>query len=196
MPVVVGKAGRIGKANGRNPMMHKQRKSDMPVVPMKPSNKASNKAAEMVEGRGVAKRNVKEQNRPRTQCRTSLPNALTRVRQAARRDKKAKFTALLHQVTLERLRTSFATMNRDAAPGVDGVTWEKYEANLEENLKALHVRLQRGAYWAKPSRRTYIPKADGRQRPLGIASLEDKLVQRSVAEVMNAIYEEDFLGFS
>ncbi len=177
-------------------MMHKQRKSDRPVVPMKPSNKVGSTAPERVEGRGLAKRNVGEQNRPRTQRRTRLPSALPRVRQAARRNKEAKFTALFHHVTQESLRTSFMALSRDAAPGVDGVTWEQYEQDLEENLEDLHGRLQRGAYRARPSRRTYIPKADGRQRPLGVAALEDKLVQRSVVEVMNAIYEEDFLGFS
>lgn len=195
-PAEVGEVGRIGKVGDRNPMTHEQRKSDRLVVPVKSSNNARSRAAETVEGRSLAKRNAGEQNRPRTQCRTRLPSELARVRQAARKDRKAKFTALLHHVTLESLRTSFAALRRNAAPGVDGVTWGTYGAALEENLRDLHARLHRGAYRAKPSRRTYIPKADGRQRPLGIAALEDKLVQRSVVEVMNAIYEEDFLGFS
>lgn len=196
LPTAVGEVGRIGKVGDRNPMTRGQRKSDRLVVPVKPSNNARSRAAETVEGRSLAKRNAGEQNRPRTQCRTRLPSELLRVRQAARKDRKAKFTALLHHVTLESLRTSFAALRRNAAPGVDGVTWETYGAGLEENLRDLHARLHRGAYRAKPSRRTYIPKADGRQRPLGIAALEDKLVQRSIVEVMNAIYEEDFLGFS
>jgi retron-type reverse transcriptase len=102
----------------------------------------------------------------------------------------------MHHVTVDRLRNAFLQLRRNAAPGVDGVTWEQYAVDLEGNIEGLHARLHQGAYRAKPSRRTYIPKADGRQRPLGIASLEDKLVQRAVAEVMNAIYEEDFLGFS
>jgi group II intron reverse transcriptase/maturase len=121
---------------------------------------------------------------------------LDRVRQAARRDKGAKFTALLHHVTVDRLRRAFWTLKRQAAPGVDGVTWSQYRENLEGNLHDLHARLHRGAYRAKPTRRRYIPKADGRLRPLGIAALEDKLVQRAVVEVLNAVHETDFLGFS
>jgi RNA-directed DNA polymerase len=176
--------------------MNGQRKSDSSVLPTKPPNKARAPAAEVVEGRELAMGNVSQQNAPRTQRRTSAPNALARVRQAARRDKEAKFTALLHHVTPERLKAVFFELKRKAAPGVDGVTWKQYEAGLETNVRELHGRLQRGAYRAKPSRRMYIPKADGRQRPLGIASLEDKLVQRAVVEVLNAIYEVDFLGFS
>jgi group II intron reverse transcriptase/maturase len=196
-PTADGAAGRIGKADGRTPMMHDSGRSDRPVVPTKPSNNADPSAAERVEGRGLAKGNTDEQNAPRTQRRTVVaPNALDRVRQRASKDRKAKFTTLLHHVTVDRLREAFLQLQRKAAPGVDGVTWEQYAANLEDHLAGLHAQLQRGAYRAKPSRRTYIPKADGRQRPLGIASLEDKLVQRAVAEVMNAIYEEDFLGFS
>jgi len=192
-----GAAGRIGKAQGRTPMMHDSGKSDRPVVPTKPSNKADLSAAEGVEGRGLAKGNTDEQNAHRTQSRElSAPSALDRVRKIARQDRKAKFTTLLHHVTVDRLREAFLQLRKKASPGVDGVTWEQYATNLEDNLEGLHAGLHRGAYRAKPSRRAYIPKADGRQRPLGIASLEDKIVQRAVAEVMNAIYEEDFLGFS
>jgi RNA-directed DNA polymerase len=195
-PTEDGAVGRIGKAGGRTPMMNGQRKSDRLEVPTKPPNKAGKPAAEGVEGRSLAKGNAGEQNTPRTQSRTSVPSALTRVRQAARRDKEAKFTALFHHVTVDRLRNAFMALSRHAAPGVDGVTWEAYRARLEDNLQSLHERLHRGAYQVRPSRRVYIPKADGRQRPLGIAALEDKLVQRAVVEVMNAIYEQDFLGFS
>jgi len=177
-------------------MMNGERKSDRAVVPTKPPNKARETAAEVVEGRDLAKRNASEQNTFRTQCREGVPSALERVRQAARRDKEAKFTALLHHVTVDRLRDAFTALSRRAAPGVDGVRWEAYREKLEKNLQALHGRLHVGTYRAKPSRRTYIPKADGRQRPLGVAALEDKIVQRAVVEVMNAIYEEDFLGFS
>ena len=192
-----GAAGRIGKAQGRTPMMHDSGKSDRPVVPTKPSNKADPSAAEGVEGRGLAKGNTDEQNAHRTQSRElSAPSALDRVRKRARQDRKAKFTTLLHHVTVDRLREAFLQLRKKASPGVDGVTWEQYATNLEDNLEGLHAGLHRRAYRAKPSRRAYIPKADGRQRPLGIASLEDKIVQRAVAEVMNAIYEEDFLGFS
>ncbi|EQD70693.1 RNA-directed DNA polymerase (Reverse transcriptase), partial [mine drainage metagenome] len=123
-------------------------------------------------------------------------NALDRVRRVARRDKEARFTALLHHVTVERLRAAYQGLRPDAAPGVDGVTWHAYRQDLERHLQDLHGRLHRGTYRAKPSRRVYIPKADGRLRPLGIAALEDKIVQRAVVEVLNAIYEEDFLGFS
>jgi RNA-directed DNA polymerase len=178
-------------------MMNEDGKSDGPVVPTKPPNNAPRGVAEVVEGRGSAKGNAGQQNMPRTQRRNEgMPSALDRVREAARRDGKMRFTALFHHVTIDRLRASFLALRRKAAAGVDGVTWEQYAENLEENLQDLHARLQTGAYRAKPSRRVFIPKADGRQRPLGIVTLEDKLVQRAVVEVLNAIYEEDFLGFS
>ena len=177
-------------------MMNGQGKSDRPVVPTKPPNNAGASAAEVVEGRGLAKGNMDQQTANRTQCRPDAPSALERVRQAAKKDRKARFTALLHHVTVDRLREAFFSLKKKAAPGVDGVTWEQYGTGLEKNVRGLHDRLHRGAYRAKPSRRTYIPKADGRQRPLGIASLEDKVVQRAVVEVLNAIYEVDFLGFS
>ena len=166
------------------------------MVPAKRPNKAAQAVAEAVEGRGLAKGNTGGQNASRTQSRTDAQHALDRVREAARKDKEVKFTALLHHVTVDRLRAAYFRLERKAAPGVDGVTWEQYGAGLEENLRDLHMRLHRGAYRAKPSRRAYIPKADGRQRPLGIAALEDKIVQRAMVEVMNAIYEVDFLGFS
>lgn len=152
--------------------------------------------AEAMEGRGPTKGNADEQNAHRTQRRIGAPSALDRVREAARRDRKARFTALFHHVTIDALRDAFFSLKKRAAPGVDRVTWEQYAVSLEERLKDLHGRLHHGAYRAKPSRRVAIPKADGRQRLLGIASLEDKIVQRAVVEVMNAIYEVDFLGFS
>ena len=124
-----------------------------------------------------------------------MPNGLERVREVARRDKDARFTALLHHVTSARLYAAYLAIRPEAAPGVDGVTWASYGQNLEDNLKDLHARVHSGAYRAKPSRRAYIPKADGRLRPLGIASLEDKIVQRAVVEVLNAVYEVEFLGF-
>lgn len=196
-PAGDGTAGRTGKACSHEPVMNDAGKSDEPIVPVKRPNKAARAVAEAVEGRGEAKGNAAKRNADRTQSRSSPAHSeLDRVRSSARKDKEAKFTALLHHVTVERLRTAFMQLKRNAAPGVDGVTWAQYGERLEENLRELHARLHRGAYRAKPSRRTYIPKADGRQRPLGIASLEDKLVQRAVVEVMNAIYEEDFLGFS
>jgi RNA-directed DNA polymerase len=176
-------------------MTNDQRKSDTLVVPAKSPNNAE-EAAEAMEGRRVAKGNAGQQNTRRTQCRVSVPSALDRVRQVARKDRKAKFTALYHHLTIERLSAAFHALKRNAAPGVDGVTWEQYAANLQEHLQELHARLHRGAYRAKPSRRVNIPKADGRLRPLGIASLEDKIVQRAVVEVLNCIYETDFLGFS
>ena len=156
----------------------------------------ANADGEPVEGRRPAKGNTGRQNAPRTQSRTSVPSALDRVREVAERQKEARFTALLHHVTLDLLREAFLDLKRRAAAGVDGVTWKDYAPDLEEKLQDLHARVHRGAYRAKPSRRVYIPKADGRQRPLGIAALEDKIVQRAVVEVMNSIYEVDFLGFS
>jgi len=150
-----------------------------------------------VEGRGLAKGNPPGCNAVRTQGRTAAPSALERVRQAAARDRKQRFTALLHHVyDGERLRAAYFALEREAAPGVDGETWQSYGENLEANLQDLSARLQRGAYRAKPVRRAYIPKADGRRRPLGVPALEDKIVQRAVVEVLNAIYETDFLGFS
>ena len=196
-PADDGTTGRTGKAWSLTPVMNEVGKSDEPIVPMKRPNNAARAVAEAVEGRGEAKGNAAKRNADRTQSRSSPAHSeLDRVRSKARKDKEAKFTALLHHLTVERLRAAFSQLKKNAAPGVDGVTWEQYGEQLEENLRELYARLHRGAYRAKPSRRTYIPKADGRQRPLGIASLEDKLVQRAVVEVMNAIYEEDFLGFS
>ena len=178
------------------PTMHGPQKSDGPIVPTKPSNNDASALAEGVEGRGPAKGNTDEQNATRTQRRTLAPTALERVREVATRDRKAKFTALLHHVTVDRLRTAFASLKRGAAAGVDGVTWDAYAQGLEARLLDLHARVHRGTYRATPSRRVYIPKPDGRMRPLGIAALEDKLVQRAIVEVLNAIYEAEFLGFS
>ena len=191
-----GALGRIGKHKGQTPMMYASGKSDCPVVPEKLPNNAGQPTAEVVEGRGQAKRNPSQQNTPRTQSRNGVPSALERVRQVARRDKGAKFTSLAHHVTLERLREAYYAIKREAAPGIDGVTWQQYGEQLEENLRGLYARLRRGSYRARPSRRAYIPKADGRLRPLGVAALEDKIVQGAVVEVLNAVYEEDFLGFS
>jgi group II intron reverse transcriptase/maturase len=176
--------------------MDEQGKSDGPVVPTKSPNKAAPAAAEAMEGRGPADRNTRQADAARTQRRTTAQSGLARVREAAKRDRKARLSALLHHVTVERLQTAFESLHKKAAAGVDGVTWAAYAQDLGRNIQDLHARLQRGAYRAKPSRRVYIPKADGRQRPLGISSLEDKLVQRAVVEVLNAIYETDFLGFS
>ncbi len=178
-------------------MMDERGKSDRPVVPEKSPNKAGPPAAEAMEGRGLAKGNLLEQNASRTPSRSDAPSALERVRQAAKEDKQMRFTALLHHIyDSEMLRTAYLGLKREAAPGVDGETWQHYGEALEDNLQDLSHRLKRGAYRAKPVRRVYIPKADGRQRPLGVPALEDKIVQRAAVEVMNAIYETDFLGFS
>lgn len=174
--------------------MHEPGKSDDPVLPAKPPNKAV--ATEAVEGRGSAKGNTDSTARAGRSAGQSVSPELDRVREAARRNKKARFTALLHHVDLDRLRAAYRALNPAAAPGVDGVTWAAYGAELEGNLERLLTRVHRGSYRAQPSRRAYIPKTDGRRRPLGIASLEDKIVQRAVVEVLNAIYETDFLGFS
>ena len=153
--------------------------------------------AEGMEGKGQAEGNPRQQNAPRTPRRDGALSALERVRQAASRDRKLRFTALLHHVyNLETLRAAYLSLKKEAAPGVDGETWRHYGEALEENLRDLSDRLKRGGYRAKPVRRVYIPKADGRQRPLGVTALEDKLVQRATVEVLNAIYETDFLGFS
>jgi group II intron reverse transcriptase/maturase len=163
---------------------------------MKPANKAGQPTAERVEPRAEAEGNTSEPRTRRTPSRESVPQGLDRVRQAAKERKKERFTALLHHVNVDLLRDAYFWLQRNAAPGVDGVTWQEYAQNLEANLVDLHARIHRGAYRALPSRRKYIAKPDGRQRPLGIAALEDKIVQRALVEVLNAIYEEDFLGFS
>ena len=178
-------------------MMNGRGKSDRSVVPEKPPNNAGHPATEVVEGSGLAKGNSPECNALRTQSRIGALNALERVRQAARRNRKQRFTALPHHVyDVARLRTAYFALKREAAPGVDGETWQHYGEGLEANLHDLSERLKRGAYRAKPVRRTYILKTDGRQRPLGVPTLEDKIVQRAAVEVLNAIYEVDFLGFS
>ena len=178
-------------------MMNGRGKSDRPVLPEKSPNKAGQPVAEGMEGRGRAKGNLRQQNASRTPCRTDAPSALERVRQTARRDRKLRFTALLHHIyNLETLRMAYFGIKREAAPGVDGETWRHYGERLETNLQYLSDRLRRGVYRAKPVRRVYIPKADGRQRPLGVTALEDKIVQRAAVEVLNAIYESDFLGYS
>jgi group II intron reverse transcriptase/maturase len=175
--------------------MRETRKSDRPIVPAKPPNKAA-AAAEVVEGRGLAKGNTAKRNAARTPRRSPALSELARVRAVATRDRKARFTALFHHLTVERLRVAYGELNPKAASGVDGVTWQQYAERLESNLEELHAGLQRGAYRARPSRRTYIPKSDGRLRPLGVAALEDKIVQRAAVGVLNAVYETDFLGFS
>lgn len=172
------------------------RQSDRPIVPQKLPNRVEEPEAEAVEGRGRAEGNLREQNASRTQGRSDAHSGLERVRAAAQ-DGKQRFTALLHHVyDLDRLRAAYTGLKKHAAAGVDGETWEHYGKDLEKNLQDLSVRLQRGAYRAKPVRRAYIAKADGRQRPLGVPTLEDKLVQRAAVEVFNAIYESDFLNFS
>jgi len=174
--------------------MNGHQKSDRFVVPANPPNKAA--AAEAGEGRKRTKGNADGKTRPGRSAGPGVSSALDRVRQVAQRDKEARFTALLHHVSLNRLYRAFDDLKKDAAPGVDGVTWHQYEQDLAANLRDLHERVQSGRYRASPSRRVYIPKADGRQRPLGIATLEDKVVQRAVTEVLNAVYEVDFRGFS
>ena len=171
-------------------------KSDGRVVPAKPPNKPAPAGAEVVEGRRPAEGNVAGKTRSGHRAGLSAPSALDRVRQVAQTDRDARFTALLHHVTVDRLREAYRALRPAAAAGMDGVTWSAYGRDLEANLGELHRRVHAGAYRAKPSRRAYIAKADGRQRPLGIASLEDKVLQRAVVEVLSAIYEEDFLGFS
>jgi group II intron reverse transcriptase/maturase len=178
-------------------MMDAHGKSDHSIVPTKPPNNAEAPAAEGVEGRERTKGNSPQRNTPRTQSRTGVPSPLERVRQVAKRERKQRFTALLHHVyDITQLRAAYVALKHDAASGVDGETWRHYGEHLEVNLQDLSERLQQGAYRAQPVRRVYIAKEDGRQRPLGVPALEDKLVQRAVVAVLNAIYESDFLGFS
>jgi retron-type reverse transcriptase len=180
--------------------MNDVEESDRSVVPVSQPNKAEPSvtmaAAEVGEGRGRTKENTSLSHTLSTQSEAGVSQGLRGVGQAAKERKQERFTALLHHLSVELLRESFYVLKRQAAPGVDGVTWQEYETGLEDRLIDLHSRVHRGAYRAQPSRRIYIPKADGRQRPLGIASLEDKIVQQAVATILNAIYEVDFKGFS
>ena len=187
-------------------MMHGHEKSNSVIVAEKPANKAEQPAAEQsaaeptaaesVEPRAETKGNAGQQSMCRAQYRISVPQALERIRKVARERKKERFTALFHHISIDLLEEAFLELNEDAAPGEDRLRWKDYEANLERNLEDLHDRVLRGAYRARPSRRVYIPKPDGRQRPLAVAALEDKIVQRAVVALLNAIYEEDFLGIS
>jgi RNA-directed DNA polymerase len=178
-------------------MMHESGQSDSPVVPGKSPNKAGQPAAEGMEGRGLATGNSRQRTALRTQSRDGASSALARVREVAVRDRKVRFTALLHHVyDSARLEAAYFALKRTAAPGVDGETWQHYGEHLAGNLADLADRLKRGAYRAEPVRRVYIAKADGGRRPLGVPALEDKIVQRATVDVLNAIYESDFLGFS
>jgi hypothetical protein len=176
--------------------MHVGEESDRGIVPMNPSNKDGGPTAEKGEGRPLNKENTFQPNTLPTQSRAGVSQGLAGVRKAAKEHQEMKFTALLHPLTVDLLRESFYALKRKAAPGIDGVTWREYQTGLEDRWIDLHGRVHRGAYRAKPSRRAYIRKDDGRERPLGIAALEDKIVQQAVVTILNAIYEEDFLGFS
>jgi group II intron reverse transcriptase/maturase len=176
--------------------MHVSEKSDRAEVPMNQPNKGEQSSTEAGEGRARIKENIVPSYTSPTQSGERVSQGLSDVRQAARERKQERFTALLHHLTVDLLRDSFYALKRQAAPGVDGVTWKEYETGLEAKIVDLHNRVHRGAYQAQPSRRVYIPKADGRQRPLGVAALEDKIVQQAVVTILNEIYEVDFKGFS
>jgi RNA-directed DNA polymerase len=190
------KEGRSGKAEGLTPDVYAPEESDRVVLPMKPSNNGAQASAEVVEGRARTKENTSQSRTPPAQDGQGVSQGLAGVRKVAGERKGERFTTLLHHLTVDLLRQSYYALKRNAAPGVDGVTWQKYEEGLEGRLTDLKDRIHRGAYRAQPSRRVYIPKADGRQRPLGIAALEDKIVQQAVVTILNEIYEEDFRGFS
>lgn len=177
-------------------MMNGHEKSDSAILAVKPTNKAGRPVAESVERRAGTKGNAEQRNMHRTQSRDRMTQSLDRVRKAARQRKKERFTALFHHINVDTLRTSFYALKRRAAPGVDGMVWQDYEAELESRLEDLHRRVQRGVYRPLPARRTYIPKADGKRRPLAVAALEDKIVQGATVMVLNAVYEGDFMGFS
>ena len=177
-------------------MMHGHEKSDSVIVAVKPTNKVGANAAESVEPRTGTKGNAGQQSTCRTQSRAGVSQELERIRKVARARKQEKFTTLFHHLSIDLLHEAFSELKEAAAPGVDGLRWTDYAADLERNLEGLHARVQRGAYRARPSRRVYISKPDGGQRPLAVAALEDKIVQRATAAVLNVIYEEDFLGFS
>jgi RNA-directed DNA polymerase len=188
--------GRSAKATSRTADMDVLEKSDCPVIPVNQLNKEGRLSAEVGEGRAQTKENIVQSHMHPTQSGKCMSQGLDGVRKAARERKQERFTALLHHLSVDLLRDSFYALQRKASPGIDGVRWEEYESGLEDRLVDLHSRVHRGAYRAKPSRRVFIPKADGRQRPLGIAALEDKIVQQAVVTILNQIYEIDFKGFS
>jgi RNA-directed DNA polymerase len=185
-----------GEGLGQTARVHVCEESHSGVVPMNHSNKDTRSSAESEEGRPLIKENAGQSNTHPTQSGKGVSQGLAGVRKAAREHKEMKFTALLHHLTVDLLRDSFYSLKKKAAPGVDGVTWQEYESGVENRLVDLHGRVHRGAYRALPSRRVYLQKEDGRQRPLGVAALEDKIVQQAVVTILNQIYEEDFLGFS
>jgi retron-type reverse transcriptase len=195
-PVAKPGSRAAGEGNSRTARMYVPEESHDGIVPMNHSNKDRRSSAESEEGSPSVKENAGQPHTYPTQSGKGVSQGLAGVRKAARENKEMKFTALLHHLTVDLLRESFYSLKRKAAPGVDGVTWQEYETGLEDRLVDLHGRVHRGAYRALPSRRVYIKKEDGRQRPLGVAALEDKLVQYAVATILNQIYEEDFLGFS
>jgi len=187
---------RSGKAQRRTPDVYVEEESDRVAVPMKPPNKEAQASAEVVEGRTRTKENTGQSYTPPAQDGRGVSQGLAGVRKVARERKQERFTTLRHHLTTALLRQSYYALRRNAAPGVDGVRWREYEEGLEDRLIDLKDRIHRGAYRAQPSRRVYIPKADGRQRPLGIAALEDKIVQQAVVTILNEIYEVDFRGYS
>src|SRR3984957_19644611 len=185
-----------GEGSSRTARVYIFEESDSGIVPMNHSNKDGKPYTESEGGRPLIKENTRQPNTYPTQCEKRVSQGLAGVRKAAKDNKETKFTALLHHLTVDLLRESFYALKRKAAPGVDGVTWQEYETGLEGRLADLHSRGHRGAYQARPSRRVYIPKPDGRRRPLGVAALEDKVVQQAVVTILNQIYEEEFRGFS
>ncbi len=188
--------GRSAKAINHNADVYVPEKSHCAVVPVNQTNKGANALAEVGEGRAQMKENTAQFNMQPTQSGKRMSQGLDGVRKAAKEKKQERFTSLLHHLNVDLLRDSFYALQRKASPGVDGVTWQEYETGLDDRLIDLHSRVHRGAYRAQPSRRVYIPKADGRQRPLGIAAVEDKVVQQAVVTILNQIYEVDFKGFS
>ena len=196
MPAVKPGSRTAGEGPGRTARMHIPEESDSGTVPVNQSNKDERLLAEIEEGRPLIEENTFQPDTRSTQSEASVSQGLAGVRKAARENKEMRFTSLLHHVSVDLLRAGFHSLKRRAAPGVDGVTWQEYESGLEDRITDLHSRVHRGAYLAQPSRRVYIEKEDGRKRPLGVAALEDKILQQAVVTVLNQIYEEDFLGFS
>lgn len=188
--------GPHGEGRGPTTMMHGAEKSDRPIVPAKSANNAGQPAAEAMEGRGGTKGNADRQSMVRTQSREAVSQAQARIRDAVNRNRTEKLTALFHHLGIDVLRGAFLALRKDAAAGVDDETWADYEREREPRLRDLHDRLHRGAYRALPSRRVYIPKPDGKERPLGIAAIEDKIVQMAVVMLLTPVYEAEFLGFS
>ena len=194
--LVSARADRSGKANNHNSDVYAMGETDCAVLPRKLPNKGATATAEAGEGRARTEQNTRQGRTPPAQDGKGVSQGLAGVRRVAKARKRERFTTLRHHLTVDLLRASYYAWQQNAAPGVDGVRWGQYEEGLEHRLADRKERIHRGAYRAQPSQRIYIPKADGRQRRIGMAALEDQIVQQAVVTILKEIDEGDFRGFS